>query len=328
MRLLRRSSSDPLDRIRRRLARQRAVVFRVDDGVPDWLVVQDSSPDSVAELGSITKLFTAMGLAVSGLDCSDSVAATLGWSEEIEVEGRPVSLDDLATHHGGLPRLPDRLLRADPRDPYRDTTAESVLIDLRSWVETGMPVAKRVYEYSNFGYALLGHAIAKGTTTWGELVDDTLRRLDPGIEIWPDRAPEGRERAPARSRRGREVPWWTMGGYAPAGGASGSAHGLAAFAAATLRAHADPTHELHRAVVEATTTRHRVAARAGIALGWHVIGEDPDPVLWHNGATGGSTSFLALRPARRRGVGLLASGPPDDEVEQAVGRLLADPDGH
>jgi CubicO group peptidase (beta-lactamase class C family) len=46
--------------------------------------------------------------------------------------------------------------------------------------------------------------------------------------------------------------------------------------------------------------------RRGIALGW-LLAESPEPMLWHNGGTGGFRSFLGLLPERRLGVVVLTN---------------------
>ena len=44
-----------------------------------------------------------------------------------------------------------------------------------------------------------------------------------------------------------------------------------------------------------------------VALGWHVDGEGDMRVVWHNGATGGSRSFVAFAPAHDTGIVVLSN---------------------
>ena len=65
--------------------------------------------------------------------------------------------------------------------------------------------------------------------------------------------------------------------------------------------------------------RHR-NRRFGVALGWVLTGRPGDPILWHNGATGGFRSFAGFAPRRQAAVVLLTNsrrGP-----EPAALRLL------
>ena len=75
--------------------------------------------DSVFEIGSITKTFTATLLAVMvhngevGLD--DPVASLLPEGTSVPSrDGHQITLEDLATHTSGLPRNPANLEPADP----------------------------------------------------------------------------------------------------------------------------------------------------------------------------------------------------------------------
>ena len=82
------------------------------------------APDAVFEIGSISKTFTATLLAalvedgVVALD--DPVARFLPVAPP--VNARAITLEDLATHHSGLPRLPKGMLAksftAERHDPY------------------------------------------------------------------------------------------------------------------------------------------------------------------------------------------------------------------
>jgi CubicO group peptidase (beta-lactamase class C family) len=77
---------------------------------------------------------------------------------------------------------------------------------------------------------------------------------------------------------------------------------------------------LAEAIVLSQRERHR-SRRFGIALGWVVTGRPGEPILWHNGATGGFRSFAGLAPHRQAAVVLLANsrrGP-----EPAALRLLS-----
>jgi len=82
---------------------------------------------TIYEIGSITKLFTALllsDMANRGEVALDEPVAELlpaGTSVPIR-NGRVITLRDLASHYSGLPRIPSNLGREDhPDDPYADT---------------------------------------------------------------------------------------------------------------------------------------------------------------------------------------------------------------
>jgi D-alanyl-D-alanine-carboxypeptidase/D-alanyl-D-alanine-endopeptidase len=82
-------------------------------------------PGTVFEIGSITKTFTATLLADMARDgivvLDDVVQRHLFDDARLPVRGREMTLEYLATHRSGLPRLPKRLLwpavTRDRRDP-------------------------------------------------------------------------------------------------------------------------------------------------------------------------------------------------------------------
>ena len=83
--------------------------------------------NTVFEIGSITKVFTSTLLAdmvARGLvRYDDPVSKYLPSSVRVPSRnGRAITLEDLATQHSGLPRLPDNLTPADPANPYADYT--------------------------------------------------------------------------------------------------------------------------------------------------------------------------------------------------------------
>ena len=121
--------------------------------------------DTVFEIGSVTKVFTALLLAdmvqrgEAAMD--DPVSKYL--PPEIKVperDGRLITLQDLATHSSGLPRLPTNLTPKDPANPYADYSVEQLYEFLPTYELTRDIGSK--YEYSNLGGGLLGHVLARG----------------------------------------------------------------------------------------------------------------------------------------------------------------------
>ncbi len=79
--------------------------------------------DTVFEIGSVTKVFTALLLAdmvergAIRLDASVSQLLPQSVVMKRAADGRPITLEHLATHMSGLPRLPENLVPADDSDP-------------------------------------------------------------------------------------------------------------------------------------------------------------------------------------------------------------------
>src|SRR5262249_48014446 len=93
---------------------------KLDDGkAPDG--------DTVYEIGSVTKTFTATLLAravLSGRVTLDTPVAQLLPDFKIPSRGgKDITLGLLATQHSGLPRLPSNLRPKHPANPYADYDA-------------------------------------------------------------------------------------------------------------------------------------------------------------------------------------------------------------
>lgn len=268
------------------------------------------SADTPFELGSITKVFTghllADAVARGEMRLDDPLSRHLP-----ELAGSPaggVTLQQLATHTSGLPRLPAGTvsLRSAfaPVDPYSDWSAQRVIDAARTTGadELGEPGE---FEYSNFGMALLGQAQARagGADSWADLAGE---RLFTPLGMTATRVVAAGDAETAglptpRWANGRAAQPWTGDGFAPAGTSTRTtARDLARFAQAVLDGSA-PGAQATRPV---TTTGD--GERLG--LGWIVSasgsegGEDGggSELTWHNGGTGGMRTILALDPAAGR----------------------------
>src|SRR5262245_65347082 len=93
--------------------------------------------DTVFEIGSITKSFTALLAAdmvlrrEAALD--EPVAALMPAGTRIPQRGKPITLLDLATHTSGLPRVAGHSKPRDPAHPSADYRAEQMLALLASY---------------------------------------------------------------------------------------------------------------------------------------------------------------------------------------------------
>jgi serine-type D-Ala-D-Ala carboxypeptidase/endopeptidase len=281
---------------------------RLRGGVVESASAGPVADDAVFELGSITK-------AVTGLLLADAVVrgeATLQTSLADCLPGASpasrIMLGDLAAHTAGLPRLPLAFVRRNGlfnlTDPYADTTVAELVEDLAR-VRLRSPRMR----YSNFGAALLGQALAAlAGLPYEQLVEE--RVLQPlGVEqVWARDAPPV---AQPHDRRGRPVPAWTFGAYAPAGCLWGSARGALALSMACL----NPPAAMADAVALALTPRGR-RGQIESGLGWirsPIIKPDRQ-MWWHNGGTHGSRVFTGFRQGTGEAVAAVTNSPkPTDK---------------
>jgi len=258
-----------------------------------------ASGETEYEIGSVTKTMTASLLA-DAIERGEVDADTqLGELLDLGVsEAASITLDELATQHSGLPRLAPSLaqtvsaLVANYRanDPYGASVGELVA----SATETD--VGEKRFEYSNFGFALLGQALAAAAdTSYPDLVEqrlfaplgmsDTFAPTTPD-DLDPD-APTG------YTASGRASDAWTLGADAPAGSVRSTLDDMVLYARAQLDESAPG--------VKATEPVTEVDDLGSIGYAWFTT----EGVTWHNGGTGGFTSWVGFDRSTDRAVVVL-----------------------
>ncbi|NET50536.1 MAG: serine hydrolase, partial [Merismopedia sp. SIO2A8] len=119
--------------------------------------------DTLFEIGSITKVFTSTLLSILVEDGQLELKNFIGnLITKYEHLPRNITLESLATHTSGLPRLPSNLMKSaqkDPENPYAAYTIENLDEYLRSYDGKNVKTLG-IISYSNLGVGLLGHILA------------------------------------------------------------------------------------------------------------------------------------------------------------------------
>lgn len=262
------------------------------------------------EIGSISKTFTTLLLAdaaVRGEVRLDQPVAELlpPGSVVPSRDGRAITLELLATHRSGLPRLPANLVPASMTDPYVDYDASRLTAFLAGYTLPRAPGDSA--EYSNLGAGLLGHALARraGAPSWGALVAQRITGPLGMRETVVDVPPVLRAHLAAGHDTAMDtVPAWHFDALAGAGALRSTAADMLTYLAAQLDTTQGP---LARAVALGRAPRATFAPGMRIALGWLVVDGAATPIWWHNGGTGGFRTFAAFDPARQVGVVVLVN---------------------
>ncbi len=264
------------------------------------------SPETVFQIGSVTKVFTGLllaDLAERGqVLLSDPAAEYLPGASP----GR-VTLLDLATHTSGLRPLPPGLRRhalIRPSDPYSRYPAARFLRAARRSLASA-PGGAQPYRYSNYGFGLLGHLLGQAAgSAYTTLVEQRIcGPLDMRYTTFEGIAPPGHQVIQGY-RRGRPVPDWHMGALVAAGGLYSTAADLAKFLTACLEPGESP---LEAPIRQAMRPRRMVSPGVEIGLAWNHTCRGDDRVVWHHGMTGGFSAMVAVNPSRRAGVAALAN---------------------
>jgi len=299
-----------------------------------------AKPDSVFEIGSITKTFTSLILAQmveeKKVRLDEPVRALLPpGTVTAPSSGAEIELVDLSAQRSGLPRLPDNMRPADPADPYADYDAKALYSFVASH-GVAMP-PKPQFGYSNLGVGLLGAALAARagasyesllhTEVTGPLgMHDTVVTLTPSMH---DRLAPGHDGAHAAART------WTFDALVGCGGIRSTAGDMLTYLEAQL--HPDHLPAAARASAEGKTlaaamaASHALQGEAGrglhIALNW--FRTDETGSYWHNGATGGYSAFSLFNPEKDLAVVALSNMTvggdgdfADDVGKHVVQRLI------
>lgn len=262
---------------------------------------------TVFEIGSITKVFTGLLLALLAeerlVSLNDPLQDVLDERIRIPRVGRPITLLDLATHTAGLPRMPNNFRPRDHDNPFADYTVEQLAAYMKMLRPARAPGERT--EYSNLGMGLLGHALAAaGGAAYEELV--TTRICEPldlaNTCITLDTEQRARL-AEGHDEDNRRASNWELPTLAGAGALRSTVEDMLTFLAANIPLH--PT-TLDSAIAASHVVRFRDPPSGNdLALAWHV--RRNDGVFWHNGETGGYHCYIAYSPTRRVGVAVLSN---------------------
>ena len=299
-------------------------------GAETTLAVSGVAHDADFEIGSLSKAITGLLYADACRRGEVSAGSTLGELLPLgNCAAAGASLGSLSRHSSGLPRLapsapgsPSVLRRTAAlllrgQNPYGESLAE--LLEQARAVRLQAPRPR----YSNLGFELLGHAIAAGAgMSYPDLV---TARLSGPLALGSVYMPEGpgalRPSAlTGSSRLGRPRQPWTGEALAPAGGIRASIADLARLARALLDGSAP-----------GLTALDPVADFAGpavrIGAAWLTLEAKGRRITWHNGGTGGFSSWFGLdREANAAVVLLTATAAPVDRQGFALLQELAAPE--
>jgi len=323
--------------IQSRVDEQRAVGIVVGvmeaDGSTRVFVAGEAGPDapplgeqSVFEIGSITKVFTAIVLAdmvaKGEVKLDDPVAKYLPEGEVTMPTraGKEITLLDLSTHRSALPRMPDNFDPADAANPYVDYTVED-MYEFLSNHELRRDIGAEA-EYSNLAVGLLGHALARASgRSYEELVRERILEplgMDNTAIVLTDTM---RQRlAKGHDMTGSVVSNWDLDVLAGAGALRSDVRDMLKFIAANTGA---PQTSLEEAMRVTHESRGVLRRDVDIGLNWIILNPGNDKIVWHNGGTGGYHAFAGFDP--KRGVGVVVLNNSTHSTDD-IGRYLINPD--
>ena len=283
----------------------------------------EATPDTVFEIGSITKVFTALLLADmverGEVKLDDPLSRFLPASVKVPSRGgKEITLVDLATQTSGLPRDSVKVDLDSATSAYAEYTASQLYAFLGSYRLDRDPGSK--YEYSNVGFGLLGHALALRA---GISYEDLLKRrifepLGMSSTTITLSAEQRSRRATGYNGKQLAVQPWTGGVIDPAGSINSTAADLLKFGAAMV----DPNSPLKAAFARMTSVRRPSdGPRSDQVLGWGIFRLGPNELVGHSGGTLGFQTRLIVDLTRKRSVVAWINGQ-GESVTDLVGLAL------
>ena len=284
-------------------------------GLADLDSRRSATAETRYQFASVTKPFTGLLLAMLVEDGTVRMEQPLSaFFPDITVAspppgGRPITLGDLATHTAGLTR--------DMTGPKASGKSHAyTLAELTAWLASeGFAVQPGIqHKYSNFGYALLGQALARAAgQEYRELLRGRVLRplglTDTGLcelRTHPLLASSYVEREGQLSPV--EDPVWDFGAQAPASEIISTVLDVARFATAHLSG-AGVGRLADRVTARLFTPLFPVGDSSMMGLSWHYFWSDGLPRWEHGGAVNGYRSLVALRPDVGLAVVLAANAP-------------------
>lgn len=277
----------------------------VEHGVRRVFSYGAAKPDSIFEIGSITKTFTGLVLSQmveqGKVKFDEPVRELLPPGTVAKSAGTEITLLDLATQHSGLPRMPDNFKPADPNNPYADYGVPNLYAFV---AQHGVAKpADAGFLYSNLGFGLLGQALAvrsglRYPVLLKEEVLDPLGLKDTTISLSP--AQQARFIA-GHDEHHHTAHAWDLDAFAGAGAIRSTAADMLTYLEANLHpeklkpvAGSSTRATLSAALVQSHQLRADAIPGTRIGLAWLFADKTGD--YWHNGATGGYSSYAFFNP--------------------------------
>ncbi len=278
--------------------------------------------NTIFEIGSVTKAFTATILASMALDHSvsldDPVAKYLPKDVHIPSRGgKQITLLNLATQHSGLPRMPSNIKPVDPQDPYADYTIDDLYEFVNSYKLTRDP--GQMFEYSNLGVGLLGDALAnQARVPYDQLVSDRvfspLQMKESGVTL---SATLQTQLAVGHDADGNQAEPWNFQAMAPAAGIRSSLADMLKFVRCNMG-----QGPLAKVCLFAQQPRESFEGNHIGLIWWS---DDATHIINHGGDTTGFHAWVAILPDHTKGVVVLTNGgslSPKDVAMHAIDPAL------
>ncbi|MEM9101437.1 MAG: serine hydrolase domain-containing protein [Pseudomonadota bacterium] len=276
------------------------------------------NPSTPFEIGSLSKLFTSLLLAIQHTETPVTLDTQLGdifKEDSLPKDISEITLKQLSTHSSGLPRLPENL-DVNSKNPYDGYTHKNLL----QYLNNATLSPEKTFVYSNLGAGLLGVALEKITNeNYDTLLNHHIASPLMMKNTYISRSHRNlNTMTQGYHASGKKAPHWTFDALASAGGIISTAEDLVNFLTLQLLACCKNT-ELEKTIsyvqktqlikaVQLSQEKHFSSQQSiEMGLGWFIHEKDNDSVFWHNGQTLGFSAFMGFKPSTAKGVVILSN---------------------
>ena len=262
--------------------------------------------NTIYEIGSISKTFTgyllAQAITSKKVNLDDDIRKYMvAKYPNLEFESNPILIKHLVNHTSTLPRLPENLDQQpnfDSENPYANYSKEMISMNLQNFQMKTQPGIKQ--EYSNFGMALLGTILENVyRKTYGALLKNYIS-LPFKMKNTFENIPKNQKInfATGYNTSGLETKRWDLVNFVGAGGIKSTIEDMTLYLQENIL-EINPNIILGHEVTFETEKQFS-------GLAW-VINKtkDNNTFIWHNGGTGGFTSFCGFIKEKKCGVVIL-----------------------
>jgi len=264
-----------------------------------------AKPESIFEIGSITKMFTGLLLgqmaAQKKVRLDEPVRELLPAGAIAKPAGPEITLLDLAAQRSRLPSMPDNISVANMDQPYADYHTADLMAYLgRRGVANPSP---KYSEFDSLGFGLLGVALAdRAGVSYGQLVQDEiagpLGMKDTSVTLTPA---QQQRMLPGHDEFHGPAKAWDSDALAGAIALRSTAPDMLAYLAACLHPETIENRSLPAAATLPEAVRQSLKLRGELTAGMVVTSgwlfEKATGNYWHNGATAAYSSYAFFNPS-------------------------------
>ncbi|WP_157981031.1 serine hydrolase domain-containing protein [Pseudidiomarina insulisalsae] len=286
----------------------------ISGGDPQVNYFGEHDSQTLYEIGSVSKTIVSYLLASAVVE--GKVALTTPLQRFFPSAPEGITLQSLATHTSGLPRLPaDLFAQATGHDPYAHYDRQMLAQALAS-----VELHNKGHLYSNFAVGALAEALAVAyDMSFAELVRKRVFKpfnMTSAYVATPD-APHREALAIPHDTLGNVVSPWRFQALAGAGAVVATLPDMIAYVQGLNQALADSP-QLREVLL---TPRADFGDCCQQALGWFLQEDDDgNTFVWHNGQTAGFSSYVGFYPDGSRAVIFLnnQARPMNAEAQQRL----------